>query len=76
MKVELTHQSGKKETIEAENSYHAHNIMWGAISIFQKDKIIRAECPDVDAMFWISGDRIFCKITDMKWLTKYQDVVT
>lgn len=73
MKVIVTLNDGSEETHEAKDSYHAHWIMYGAFSIDRdNDKhAIRAECPEVDAKFYLSkGKVVFCA-TDMEWVNEY-----
>lgn len=83
MKVIITYEDDSAREFEAENSYHAHNIMFYAfhLSNVKEDKnhvktlnkAIRASCPEIDAEFYLKDNEVIMRATDMDWVTEMQE---
>jgi len=53
MKIELTYQNGETEEYEAENEYHAYNIMFFSFFVVNEDLILvdKVACEELDVEF-------------------------
>jgi hypothetical protein len=82
MDVVLELSNRKRETHQAVNSFHAHNIALAAFYVgratksgrLSKTHVVRATIPETGSEFWLNSEGQLClKVTDVEWLMYSQE---